>query len=118
MVNSLLIDKLHTLWYYGAMHTMPKRKTLTLTDKAADLLPRLSGYRDQGTYVSQLIESAADHTDPIVLAEAQEVEEADLPTLRRLMRRLMRDLNEMEVRLIEVEHEIIGLKAQSTTSGD
>jgi len=63
---------------------MPKRKVLTLTDKAADLLPRLAKkYHDQGAFVSQLIEGAAEQQESgrdIILARIHAIEKelADL----------------------------------------
>jgi hypothetical protein len=42
------------------MNTMPKRKVLILSDRAAELLPKLAGYQEQGRYVSRLIEAAGE----------------------------------------------------------
>lgn len=61
-----------------------KRKTLTLTDRAADLLGTLAGYHDQGLFVSQLIEAAATQED-----RRAQVEQADLPTLRKLLQEVL-----------------------------
>jgi hypothetical protein len=79
---------------------MPKRKLLTLSDEAAEILPKLAGYHDQGTYVSQLIMEAAKQTDP---EEVGELEEADIATLRRMVQRLMRDV-------AGLKDEVAGLK--------
>jgi hypothetical protein len=74
------------------MDPMPKRKMLTLTDHAAELLPRLAGkYHDQGTYVSQLIEDAA-----VSQSRAAEVEQADLAALRQIVADLIQRVELLE----------------------
>jgi len=73
---------------------MPKRKTLTLSDRAADLLPQLAGVRDQGAYVSQLIEGVVDAaTEEKTLTL---LETADLATLRGVLRQLVIDVAELK----------------------
>ncbi len=72
---------------------MPKRKLLTLTDEASAILPKLAGYHDQGTYVSQLIMEAARQTSQI---EGEEFEEVDLAALRRMVQRLARDVTALK----------------------
>ena len=90
---------------------MTKRKTLTLTDEAADLLPKLAGYHDQGLYMSQLIVAAAIAANLIPGKEPEEVQtdfsqedyqaafaqaqDADLVMLRRMVRKLIRDVAAM-----------------------
>jgi hypothetical protein len=66
---------------------------LLLDTDAAVLLPKLAGSpRKQGEYVSRLIRDAAERTGII------EVEQADLPTLRRLVMGLMREVDELKRR--------------------
>ncbi|HMA38019.1 MAG TPA: hypothetical protein VKY74_26455 [Chloroflexia bacterium] len=63
---------------------MPKRKVLLLTDKAAELLPRLAGkYHKQGDYVSHLIEVAAEQQSAVAPALARLTElEQEIARLR------------------------------------
>jgi DNA-binding transcriptional ArsR family regulator len=66
------------------MNPMPKRKVLMLTDKAAELLPRLAGkYHNQGDYVSHLIEAAAEQQSAVAPALARLTElEQEIARLR------------------------------------
>jgi hypothetical protein len=94
------------------MNAMPKRKVLTLTDEAADLLPKLARYHDQGTYVSQLITAAAQHTS---LEDVEDVEKADIVTLRRLVRDLLRDMADVKMvvgKIPALEQELERLKEE------
>jgi len=78
---------------------MPKRKTLTLTDRAADLLPQFAGFRDQGAYVSQLIEAIADAAvEQDTLAR---LENGDLDTIRQILREVVIDVTALKVRLAQ-----------------
>lgn len=63
---------------------MPKRKVLMLSDKAAELLPRLAGqYHQQGAYVSRLIEAAAEQQTAVAPALARLTQlEQELAQLR------------------------------------
>jgi len=105
---------------------MPKRKLLTLTDDAAEFLPKLAGYHDQGAYVSQLIATAAVDANLVSaqdLAETQvdqdrpqeayqsdfaQAQDADLVTLRRIVRKLLRNM-------AALEEEVARLKQTSTS---
>ncbi len=94
---------------------MTKRKTLTLTDEAAGLLPKLAGYHDQGLYISQLIVAAAGAAQLVPTKDPEEVQteftqedyqaafaqaqDADLATLRRMVRKLIRDVAAMRTEL-------------------
>jgi len=103
---------------------MPRRKTLTLSDKAADLLPQLAGYRDQGAYVSQLIESIADAVSPEELlqlhAESQKRMRrsgTDITNAQELLARLeMADLEMVRQILSAVILEIVELKGRAHKS--
>lgn len=79
-----LLTSNRILMYNGAMNPMPKRKVLMLTDKAAELLPRLAGkYHHQGDYVSHLIEAAAAQQAAVVPALARLTElEQEIARLR------------------------------------
>lgn len=70
---------------------MSKKKLLTLTDRAAELLPQLAGYHDQGAFVSKLIEDAAERKQ-----DAAVVEQADLTTLRQLVADLMQEMQALK----------------------
>src|SRR4051812_22916021 len=70
------------------MNAMPKKKLLTLSDRAAELLPQLAGYHDQGAFVSRLIEEEANRQ-----ALAKAIEQEDLPTLREIARELLQERN-------------------------
>ncbi len=89
---------------------MPKRKTLALTDEAAEVLPKLAGYHDQGNYISQLIMSAAVEANLVPAQEIQvqtsssadvqdsyqtlfaQAQDADITALRRMVRKLIREV--------------------------
>ncbi|HMA37049.1 MAG TPA: hypothetical protein VKY74_21515 [Chloroflexia bacterium] len=90
---------MHTYYYNITVTTelLSKRKTLTLTAKAAALLPKLAGIRDQGNYVSQLIEAAAiDHERRVTIAQA------DLPVLRHLVATLTLELATVKAQVQEL----------------
>lgn len=71
---------------------MSKRKMLTLTDRAAELLPRLAvKYHEQGTLVSRLIEEEA-----IRREQAKAAEQGDLAVLRRQLEEIMHKVDALE----------------------
>jgi len=107
------------------MYTMPKRKMLTLSDTAADFLPKLAGYHDQGAYVSQLITAAAIEAQLLATGDLVETlldqvsvqddyqiafaqaQDADLGTLRRLVRKLIRDVATHEQEIIRLKEQLL-----------
>ena len=103
---------------------MPKRKTLTLSDDAAEVLPKLAGYHDQGIYISQLIMSAAVDANLVSAEEVHvqttseeqgqvqdtyqalfaQAQDADLPALRRMVRKLIREVAAVRLELDQKKH--------------
>ena len=71
---------------------MPKKKTLQLTDRAAELLPTLAvKYHEQGILVSRLIEEEADRRE-----KAKAAELGDLAALRQQMLEMMQKIDALE----------------------
>lgn len=70
---------------------MPKKKLLTLSDRAAELLPQLARYHDQGALVSRLIEDEAARRD-----RAATIEQGDLESLRTVARELLQEVETLK----------------------
>src|SRR5689334_5666783 len=85
-----------------------KEVKLSLDADAAALLLQLAGsQRKQGEYVSNLIRAVAKQAG---LSDLEEIQGADVATLRQVVQRLRRDLI---ARVVTLEQEVADLKAKT-----